>query len=186
MRSSVSLLTSTFSRREREAAGLPPSAMARQWTTSSSRLVRLALGSTASNCSAKIHRAQAAASQKKRRVCKIRAIRTPAAGRSPSRLRYWLCTRLQTPPHIGHRQTVAAPLIAITKPSSSFIALSTTNPRGTSSETSNPCIALIPSPNQSQTGALISSNMSQSPILDADPLPHGVGPWGRTEIRPLI
>ena len=83
-----------------------------------------------------------------------------AAGRSPSRLRYWLCTRLQTPPHIGHRQTVAAPLIAITKPSSSFIALSTTNLRGTSSETSNPCIALIPSPNQSQTGALISSNMS--------------------------
>jgi Replication protein C N-terminal domain len=58
----------------------------------------------------------------------------------------------------------AGPLIAITKPSSSFIALSTTNPRGISSETSNPCIALIPSPNQSQTGASISSNMSQTPF----------------------
>jgi hypothetical protein len=73
-----------------------------------------------------------------------------------------------TPPHVGHRQTVAAPLIAITKPSSSFIALSTTNPRGISSETSNPCIALIPSPNQSQTGASISSNMSQTHFSTPD------------------
>jgi len=54
-------------------------------------------------------------SQKKRRVRKISAIRTPAAGRSANRLRYWLCTRLQTLPHIGHRQTLAATLIPITK-----------------------------------------------------------------------
>jgi hypothetical protein len=40
--------------------------------------------------------------------------------------------------------------------------LSTTNPRGMSSETSNPCIALIPNPNQSQIGASISSNLSQT------------------------
>jgi hypothetical protein len=33
-----------------------------------------------------------------------------------------------------------------------------------SSETSNPCIALIPNPNQSQIGASISSNLSQTPI----------------------
>ena len=163
MRNSVSLLTATLSRRDREAAGLPPSAIARQCTTSSSRFVRLALGSTASNRSAKIRRAQAAASQKKRRVCKISAIRTPVAGRSASRLRYWLCTRPQTHPHIGQRQTDAEPLIAITKPSPSLVALSTTNPRGTSSETSNPSIALIPSPNQSQTGASNSSNVSQTP-----------------------
>jgi hypothetical protein len=31
-----------------------------------------------------------------------------------------------------------------------------------SSETSNPCIALIPNPNQSQIGASISSNLSQT------------------------
>ncbi len=163
MRNSVSLLTSTLSRREREAAGLPPSAMARQWTTSSRRLVRLALGSAVSNRSAKIRRSQAAMSQKKRRVRKISAIRTPAAGRSANRLRYWLCTRLQTLPHIGHRQTLAETLIPITKPPSSLVALSTTNPRGTSSATSNPCIALIPSPNQSQTGASTSSKVSQPP-----------------------
>ncbi len=162
MRNSVSLLTSTLSRREREAAGLPPSAMARQWTTSSRRLVRLALGSAVSNRSAKIRRSQAAMSQKKRRVRKISAIRTPAAGRSANRLRYWLCTRLQTLPHIGHRQTLAETLIPITKPPSSLVALSTTNPRGTSSATSNPCIALIPSPNQSQTGASTSSKVSQT------------------------
>ncbi len=163
MRNSVSLLTSTLSRREREAAGLPPSAMARQWTTSSRRLVRLALGSAVSNRSAKIRRSQAAMSQKKRRVRKISAIRTPAAGRSANRLRYWLCTRLQTLPHIGHRQTLAETLFPITKPPSSLVALSTTNPRGTSSATSNPCIALIPSPNQSQTGASTSSKVSQPP-----------------------
>jgi hypothetical protein len=40
---------------------------------------------------------------------------------------------------------------------------STTNPRGTSSETSNPCMALIPCPNQSQSGASTSSKVSQSP-----------------------
>jgi hypothetical protein len=162
MRNSVSLLTTTLSRRDREAAGPPPSAIARQCTTSSSRFVRLALGATASNRSAKICRVQAAASQKKRRVCKISAIRTPVAGRSASRLRYWLCTRPQTHPHIGQRQTDADPFIAITKPSPSLVALSTTNPRGTSSETSNPSTALTPSPNQSQTGASNSSNLSQT------------------------
>ena len=36
------------------------------------------------------------------------------------------------------RQTLAATLIAITKPPSSLVARSTTNPRGTSSATSNP------------------------------------------------
>ena len=46
IRTSVSLLTSTLSRRERQAAGLPPSAIARQCTTSSRRVVRLALDST--------------------------------------------------------------------------------------------------------------------------------------------
>ena len=85
-RSRVSLLTSMLSRREREAAGRPPSAIARQCTTSSSRLVRLPLGSTASNRSAKIRLAQVSASQTKRRVRKISAIRAPAAGRSAKRL----------------------------------------------------------------------------------------------------
>src|SRR6185437_7896853 len=39
MCNNVSLLTATLSRRDREAAGLPPSAIARQCTTSSSRFV---------------------------------------------------------------------------------------------------------------------------------------------------
>jgi hypothetical protein len=163
MRNSVSLLTSTLSRREREATGPPPSAMARQGTASSRRLVRLALGSAVSNRSAKIRRSQAAASQEKRRVRKISAIRTPAAGRSANRLRYWLCTRLQSPPHIGHRQTLAESFIPITKPPSSPVARSTTNPRGNKFRNLNPCIALIPSPNQSQTGASTSSKVSQGP-----------------------
>jgi hypothetical protein len=151
--------------------------------------VRLALGATVSNRSAKIRRSQAAVSQKKRRVRKISAIRTPAAGRSDSRLRYWLCTRLQTPPHIGHRQTLVATHIPITKPPSSLVALSTTNPRGTSSETSNSCMALIPSPNQNQTGASNSSNVSQTHFSTPDHTPlRGaqfilVAPLRGTDIR---
>jgi len=85
--------------------------------------------------------------------------------RSASRLRYWLCTRLQTHPHIvGQRQTDAEPLIAITKPSPSLVALSTTNPRGISSETSSLCIALIPCPNQSELAPRI-HQMSVRPNL---------------------
>ncbi len=38
-------------------------------------------------------------------------------------------------------------------------------PRGTSSETSNACMALLPCPNQSQTGASTSSKVSQTPKL---------------------
>jgi hypothetical protein len=103
--------------------------------------VRLALGSTVSNCSAKIRRAHTSASQKKRRRAhKISAIRTP------------------------HRQMIVAALIAMVKPLSSFTALSTTKPRGTSSEKSNLCIALIPNPNQNQIGASISSDLSQGLI----------------------
>jgi hypothetical protein len=58
---------------------------------------------------------------------------------------------------------IVAALIAMVKPLSSFTAPSTTKPRGTSSEKSNPCIALIPNPNQNQIGASISSDLSQSP-----------------------
>jgi hypothetical protein len=38
-----------------------------------------------------------------------------------------------------------------------------------SSETSNTCIALIPNPNQSQIGASISSNLSQTPLFSENP-----------------
>jgi hypothetical protein len=42
--------------------------------------------------------------------------------------------------HAGHRQMIVAALIAMVKPLSSFTALPTTKPRGTSSEKSNPCM----------------------------------------------
>src|SRR5437763_3308608 len=81
IRSNVSLLTLTLSRRDNAAAGRPPSAIARQWTTSSSRSVRLAWGPTApSNRSAKTRRVQALASQKNRRACRDISVRLPATG----------------------------------------------------------------------------------------------------------
>lgn len=73
-----------------------------------------------------------------------------------------ILTVAQMPPHVGHRQTLAAPTIAITKSPSPLVVLSTTNQRETSSETSNVCMALIPCPNQTQSGASTSSKVSQS------------------------
>jgi hypothetical protein len=106
-------------------------------------------------------------SQSKRRVHKINAIRAPATGRPDSRFRYPLGARLQKPPHIGHRQILAATLIPTTKPPSFFVALSTTNPRGRS-EMSNPYMAPTPCPNQSQIGASNSSKLSESHFSTLD------------------
>ena len=130
--------------------------------------MRLALGSTASNRSAKIRRAQALASQKKRRVRKINAIRTPPAGRSASRLRYWLCTRSQTPPHAGHRQTLAAPLIAITKPSSSFTPALNDESARNKLRNVKPIHGSDPQPESEPSRRREFIKSESDPILDAD------------------
>jgi hypothetical protein len=93
--------------------------------------------------------------------------------RSANRLRYWLCTRLQTPPHIGHRQTLAETLIPITKPPSSLVALSTTNPRGTSSATVKPPHSSDPQPESEPNRRFDFVKSESDPILDAK--------WSRLE-----
>ena len=135
-------------------AGLPPSAMARQWITSSRRLVRLALGPTASNRSVKdpplASRSVAEEPTRPqnqryshacgRKICQLSSILAVHAATNLSAHRASANGRRAL--YRDHEVGVAS------------VVLSTTNPRGTSSETSNPCMALIPCPNQSQSGGL--------------------------------
>jgi hypothetical protein len=162
MRNSVSLLTSMLSRREREATDPPPSAMPdrgphRRGGSSVELLARPSRTVRQRSAARKPQRPRrSGASAKSALFARLR----PEDSQSPSILAVHAATNA---PHIGHRQTLAESFIPITKPPSSPVARSTTNPRGNKFRNLNPCIALIPSPNQSQTGASTSSKVSQGP-----------------------
>ena len=126
MRNSVSLLASTLSRREREAAGPPPSAKARQWTPSSRRLVRLALGSTASKRSAKIRRSQAQRRRKSDGFAKS-ALSRPGGRKIRQSSLPTVHAATNTSAHRASANGRRA-LIAITKSPSSLVALSNDKP----------------------------------------------------------
>ena len=82
----------------------------------------------------------------------------PATGRSRRRRWYRLRTRSEIRPHLGHALILLAWRTVIRMPSLSKTALSTTNPRGTSSAEARSlgCMAMIPSkpmPDNDQTAS---------------------------------
>lgn len=106
----------------------------------------------------------------KRRDCKISAIRTSAPGRSA--FSSILTVHTATPSHTGHRQL--SPLITITKPPSSFVALLNAKSARNKFRTPNPCIALIPCSNQSQSRPSTSLKVSRSHFSTQDHMSDAV------------